>query len=63
MTCQNYGEKVMSGTLYQVWLEDAQSIETKLTVMKNLNVGGVAAWQLGLEDKAIWDVIDAFVKS
>ena len=62
-TCQNYGEIEMSGTLYQVWLEDAQSIETKLTVMKNLNVGGVAAWQLGLEDKAIWDVIDAFVKS
>ena len=44
-------------------IEDEQSIETKLTVMKNLNVGGVAAWQLGLEDKAIWDVIDAFVKS
>jgi len=62
-TCQNYGEIEMSGTLYQVWLEDAQSIETKLTVMKNLNLGGVAAWQLGLEDKAIWDVIDAFVKS
>ena len=62
-TCQNYGEIEMGGTLYQVWLEDAQSIETKLTVMKNLNVGGVAAWQLGLEDKAIWDVIDAFVKS
>lgn len=62
-TCQNYGEIEMSGTLYQVWLEDAQSIETKLTVMKNLNVGGVAAWQLGLEDKSIWDVIDAFVKS
>lgn len=62
-TCQNYGEIEMGGTLYQVWLEDAQSIETKLTVMKNLNLGGVAAWQLGLEDKAIWDVIDAFVKS
>ena len=62
-TCQNYGEIEMSGTLYQVWLEDAQSIETKLTVMKNLGLGGVAAWQLGLEDKAIWDVIDAFVKS
>lgn len=62
-TCQNYGEIEMSGTLYQVWLEDERSIETKLTVMKNLGLGGVAAWQLGLEDKSIWDVIDAFVKS
>lgn len=62
-TCQNYGEIEMGSTLYQVWLEDAQSIETKLTVMKNYGLGGVAAWQLGLEDKAIWDVMDAFVKS
>ncbi len=61
-TCQNYGEIQMGDTFYQVWLEDERSIETKLTVMKNLNVGGVAAWQLGLEDKDIWDVIDAFVK-
>lgn len=62
-TCQNYGEKEMSGTLYQVWVEDAKSIETKLTIMKKYELGGVAAWKLGLEDKAIWDVIDAFVKS
>jgi len=62
-TCQNYGEIEMNGTLYQVWLEDAQSIETKLTVMKNHGLGGVAAWKLGFEDKAIWDVVDAFVKS
>ena len=62
-TCQNYGEIEMGGTLYQVWLEDAQSIETKLTVMKNNGLGGVAAWKLGFEDKAIWDVMDAFVKS
>ena len=61
--CQNYGEIQMGDSFYQVWLEDAQSIETKLTVMKNHDLGGVAAWQLGLEDKAIWDVLDAFVKS
>lgn len=62
-TCQNYGEIEMGGILYQVWLEDAQSIETKLTVMKNNGLGGVAAWKLGFEDKAIWDVLDAFVRS
>lgn len=62
-TCQNYGEKEMSGTLYQVWVEDAQSIETKLTVMKNYGLAGVACWQLGQEDKDIWSVIDAYVKN
>lgn len=61
--CQNYGEKEMNGTLYQVWLEDQQSIETKLNVMKTFGVAGVAEWQLGQEDSAIWDVFDAYVRS
>ena len=62
VTCQNYGEKEMNGTLYQVWLEDAQSIETKLTVMSKYNLAGVASWRLGHEDKSIWSVLDAYVK-
>jgi len=61
-TCQNYGEVTMGDTFYQVWLEDKQSIETKLTIMKKYNLAGVAAWKLGLENKSIWNVIDAFVK-
>jgi spore germination protein YaaH len=43
-------------------MEDKDYIETKLAVMRKHNVAGVAAWQLGLEDKDIWDVIDLFVK-
>ncbi len=61
-TCQNYGEKEMSGTLYQVWLEDAESIQTKLNVMDNYGIAGVAEWQLGMEDKAIWQVLDGYIK-
>ena len=60
--CQNYGEKEMNGTLYQVWLEDKESIETKLNVMYNYGLAGVAEWQLGMEDKAIWDTIDNYVR-
>ena len=62
VTCQNYGEKEMNGTLYQVWLEDEESIKTKLSVMSTYGLAGVAEWQLGMEDKAIWDTIDSFVK-
>lgn len=61
-TCQNYGEKEMGGILYQVWLEDEESISTKLNIMKNHGVAGVAEWQLGMKDKAIWGTIDKFVK-
>lgn len=62
-SCMNYGEKEMKGILYQVWLEDKESIETKLNVMKNYSIAGVAEWQLGQEDKAIWDTIDGYVRS
>ncbi len=61
-TCQYYGEKEMNGTLYQIWNEDPESIATKLNVMDNYGLAGVAEWQLGMEDKAIWGTIDEYVK-
>lgn len=62
-TCQNYGEKQLGNAFYQVWLEDAQSIETKLTIMKKYDLGGVAAWKLGLETDDIWNLIAAYTNS
>lgn len=60
-TCQNYAAFEESGVLYQVWLEDAQSIQVKLNVMANHGIAGVGAWKLGLEDPAVWNVIDAYL--
>ena len=62
-TCQNYGQIQKGDTLYQVWLEDAQSIETKLTIMQKYDLGGVAAWKLGFETSDIWAVIAAYLNS
>lgn len=59
--CQNYGETNESGVLYQVWLEDEQSIEAKLNIMQKYNIGGVAAWRLGFEKSEIWDVIGNYL--
>jgi len=61
--CQYYGEKVMSGILYQVWVEDNESIAAKLNVMDSHNLAGVAEWQLGLEDKSVWDVIERYLSN
>ena len=58
-TCQNYAEFEEDNVLYQVWLEDEQSIEVKLNVMANYNLAGVGAWKLGFERPSIWNVIDA----
>lgn len=60
-TNQNYGEKTMDGTLYQVWMEDADSITTRLNVMNNYGIAGVASWKLGQETPDIWDVIAQYM--
>ena len=61
-TCQNYGEIQLGDTLYQVWLEDEQSIETKLSIMSKYDLAGVAEWKLGFEKPSIWKVLDSYVK-
>ena len=60
---QNYGEIQKGNTLYQIWMEDKDSIETKLAVMKKYNIGGVAAWKLGYETPDIWDMIATYMNS
>lgn len=59
--CQNYVEYKSGDNLVQCWLEDAKSIEVKLQVMKAQGIAGVAEWKLGIEDKAVWDVIAQYV--
>lgn len=61
-TCQYYGTYTQSdGTVVEIWLEDAESIQTKLNVMDVNGCAGVAAWQLGYETSDIWPVIEAYV--
>lgn len=55
--CQNYGEFSDADTLYQVWLEDAQSLEVKMGLVKEYGLAGVASWRLGFEQKNIWQVL------
>lgn len=60
-TCQNFASFSTEDKNYEVWLEDAQSIRTKLNVMKQYNLGGVAEWKLGLETPDIWDLIAEYL--
>ena len=54
---QNYGEFVNDGVIYQVWLEDAESIARKLDLMKSKQLAGCSFWKLGFETDSIWDTI------
>lgn len=60
-TQQNYAEWTVDNTTYKIWLEDAQSIEAKLQLMKENQLAGTAAWALGQEDSSIWDLILQYV--
>ena len=50
-----------SGELYQIWLEDTESLTRKLELIKNYDLGGVAEWKLGLEDDSVWDLIAKYI--
>ena len=60
-TCQNYVEATEGDTTYQMWLEDAESIQAKLSVMQAEGIAGVAEWKLSFESADIWDVIASYM--
>lgn len=45
-----------SGTT-RLWIEENESIEKKLELVKEYDIGGTAYWMLGYETKDIWDTI------
>lgn len=60
-TSQNYAEITNGDTNYQMWIEDTTSIGVKLNVMQNYKLGGAAAWRLGYEPQAVWELISAYL--
>ncbi|HWI52554.1 MAG TPA: glycosyl hydrolase family 18 protein [Symbiobacteriaceae bacterium] len=54
-----YFEYTKDGAARVVYYENAQSLGPKLDIVKKLNLAGIAIWRLGLEDPAIWPVIEA----
>ena len=60
-TGNNYATWEADGVTYEIWLEDATSIEPKLQLMKENKLAGTAAWALGQESSDIWDLILKYV--
>ena len=58
---QNYATWEVNGVTYEIWLEDEQSIEPKLKLMKDKGLAGTAAWALGQENPDIWTLIQQYV--
>lgn len=60
-TAQNYAQWESDGATYKMWLEDLQSLEEKLKVMKENNLAGTAVWKLGFESQDLWELILKYV--
>ena len=58
---QNYATWESEGSTYEVWVEDASSLEPKLQLIKEYGLAGSAAWRLGYEKTEIWDLILKYV--
>ena len=49
---------IANGQRHQVWYENARSVSQKLKIVVNQGLGGWAAWRLGYDDPAIWQLIN-----
>lgn len=61
-TGQKYAKAEINGVLYQMWIEDYASMENKLKTVSENDLAGVAAWRLGYEDRAVWELIGNHIK-
>ena len=62
-TQQLYLEFDSGTTNYRLWVENEQSIQAKLNVMKAKDIAGVAVWRLGYGTPMVWEYISAYVNS
>ena len=62
-TSQDYAEFTdEEGNFCQIWLENEKSIEEKMKLVQQYDLGGVAEWKLGFERAAIWNVIAKYIQ-
>ena len=54
---QHYAQYTEDGKTYKVWIEDAESINLKSSLVHKYNLAGAAAWRRGFETEDIWPVI------
>lgn len=59
---QFYGEYSKDGAVYKIWLEDANSINLKSSLVHKYRLAGAAAWARGYETPDIWQALNRNLK-
>lgn len=59
---QSYAQwDTSDGATHKIWLEDEESLEAKLQLMKKYKLAGHASWRLGFEKSGVWELILKYV--
>ncbi len=58
---QNVAKTEDSKAQYEIWLEDEQSIEEKMKLVKENDLAGAAFWQLGYQRDSVWEIINKYL--
>lgn len=61
-TGQKYARAEVNGVIYEMWIEDYASMENKLIAVQERDLAGVAAWRLGYENQAVWELIGTYIQ-
>jgi spore germination protein len=54
----NHFVYVQDGQVHSVWFEDTQSLLSKINLVSDYELRGIALWRLGIEDPKMWDFLD-----
>ena len=60
---QYFYSYLSEGKTYKVWVENRDSIKTKLSILDKYRLAGVAGWRKGHETPDVWDTIRTLVKN
>ena len=59
---QYYVEYTENGAVHRMWIEDARSIEAKISLVKQYDIAGAAYWEKDRESDDVWAIIKEALK-
>ncbi|MBQ6359753.1 MAG: glycosyl hydrolase family 18 [Lachnospiraceae bacterium] len=57
---QNVASAKDGETVYQIWLEDNESQDARIRLIRANELKGIAFWKLGMDGSSVWDVIGKY---
>jgi spore germination protein YaaH len=59
---QYYGETIIDGVNYKIWVEDSRSLQLKSSLVNKYDLAGLASWRKGFETEEVWSAISNIIK-